>query len=133
MSRITVLALLLAGALSAACDSATKAAKTPTSPDAPGAPVPPATGILEVRIKGGSAIPRTGYIVTVDDSMSLSGQTDFSVMFPGLSIGDHSVELRIVSTVCRASGDNPRRVVIAAATTVVTEFEVECTAAAPLR
>jgi hypothetical protein len=133
MSRIAVLALLLVAALSTACDSATKTAKTPTSPDAPGAPTPSPTGILEVRIKGGSAIPRTGYTVTVDDSMSLSGQTDFSVMFPGLSVGDHSVELRVMSTVCRASGDNPRKVVIVGGTTVVTEFDVECMAAAPLR
>ena len=133
MSRITFLALLLVAGLSAACDSATKTVKTPTAPDTPGAPVPPATGILEVRIKGGDAIPRTGYTVTIDGTMSLSGQTDFSVMFPGLSVGNHSVELSVYSTQCRAIGDNPRKVFVPAATTVVTEFEVMCTVAAPAR
>jgi hypothetical protein len=133
MSRITFLALLLVAGLSASCDSASKAAKTPTTPDAPGAPVPPVTGILEVRIKGGDAIPRTGYTVTVDGAMSLSGQTDFSVMFPGLSVGDHSVELSVYSTQCHPIGDNPRKVFVLAATTVVTEFEVMCTVASPLR
>ena len=133
MSRITVLALLLAAGLSTACDSSSKAAKTPTTPDAPGAPVPSKTGILEVRIKGGDAIPRTGYRVTVDGTMRLDGQTDFSVMFPGLNAGDHSVELTVISTQCRAAGENPRRVTIRPAETVVTEFEVMCTTAAPLR
>ena len=127
MSRITVLALLLAAGLSTACDSSSKAAKTPTTPDAPGAPV------LEVRIKGGDAIPRTGYRVTVDGTMRLDGQTDFSVMFPGLNAGDHSVELTVISTQCRAAGENPRRVTIRPAETVVTEFEVMCTVAAPAR
>ena len=133
MSRISFLALLLVAGLSVACDSASKTAKTPTAPDAPGAPVPPATGILEVRIKGGDAIPRTGYTVTIDRTMSLSGQTDFSVMFPGLSVGAHSVELSVYSTQCHPIGDNPRKVVVLAATTVVTEFEVMCTVAAPAR
>jgi len=133
MSRMPVLALVLATALSAACDSTRNAAKTPTSPDAPGAPVPAATGILEVRIKGGDAIPRTGYTVTVDGTMSLNGQTDFSVLFPGLSVGDHSVELSVYSTQCHATGENPRKVVVVAGTTVVAEFEVMCMVAAPLR
>jgi len=133
MSRIPFLALLLAAGLSAGCDSASTTAKTPTGPDAPGAPVPPTTGILEVRIKGGDAIPRTGYTVTVDGTMSLTGQTDFSVMFPGLSAGSHSVELSVYSTQCRTAGDNPRKVFVPAAATVVTEFDVMCTVAAPLR
>jgi len=133
MSRMTCLAFLVIAALAAACDGSSKTAKPPTSPDAPGALVPKATGILEVKIKGGNMIPRTGYIVIVDGSMSLSGQTDFSVMFPGLSAGDHSVEVRVVSTVCRATGDNPRKVFIAAASTVVAEFEVACNAGAPAR
>ena len=123
MSRITVLALLLVAALSAACDSATKTAKAPTSPDAPGAPIPSKTGILEVRIKGGDAIPRTGYTVTVDGTMRLDGQTNFSVMFPGLNAGEHSVELTVISTQCHAAGENPRRITILPAETVVTEFE----------
>ena len=133
MSRKTCFAWLLFAALSAACDGSTKTATSPTAPDAPGAPTPQPTGILEVRIKGGQMIPRTGYIAIVDGSMTLSGQTDFSVMFPGLSVGDHSVELRVVSSVCHATGDNPRKVFIVAAPTVMTEFEVECTTAAPAR
>lgn len=126
MSRGWLLAVLVTAELSTACGTSSNAPSSPT-------PTPKAatTGSLQVSINGGDAIPGTGYTVTVDGTLSQTSQTNASVTFTGLSAGDHAVALSVYSTRCSATGENPRKVTIAANATVSIAFDVICETAVP--
>ena len=127
MSRALLLAVLLMAELSAACGTSSSSPSSPTP-----TPTAAATGTLEVGVASGDAIPGTGFTVTVDGGMTQTSQTNASVTFTGLSAGEHMVGLSLYSTQCSTAGENPRKVMVVASTTVRAEFEVMCSIAAPV-
>jgi len=126
MSRALLLAALLAAELSAACGTSSSSPSSPTP-----TPTAATTGSLQVGVANGAAMPGTGFTVTVDGSMTQTSQTNASVIFSGLSAGEHMVALSLYSTRCSTAGENPRKVTVVASATVRTEFDVTCSIAAP--
>jgi len=124
MSRALLLAALLAAELSASCGTSSSSPSSPT-------PTAATTGSLQVGVANGAAMPGTGFTVTVDGSMTQTSQTNASVIFSGLSAGEHMVALSLYSTRCSTAGENPRKVTVVASATVRTEFDVTCSIAAP--
>src|SRR5712691_8465354 len=126
MSRGLLLAVLLVlmAELSTACGTSSSSPSSPTP-----TPTAAATGSLQVGVASGDVIPGTGFTVTVDGGMTQTSQTNASVTFTGLSAGEHMVALSLYSTRCSAAGENPRKVMVVASTTVRTEFEVMCSIA----
>jgi murein DD-endopeptidase MepM/ murein hydrolase activator NlpD len=70
-----------------------------------------------------------GYLVTVVDSAwSQNVGTNAEVTFPGLTAGDHDVELTGTSANCSVTGANPRSVTVPEGETGEVTFAVECNA-----
>src|SRR5438132_296915 len=126
MSRGLLLTVLLVAELSAACGTSSSSPSSPTP-----TPTAATTGSLQVGVASGGVLPGTGFTVIVDGGMTQTSQTNASVTFTGLSAGEHMVGLSLYSTRCSAAGENPRKVMVVASTTVRTEFEVMCSIASP--
>lgn len=76
----------------------------------------------------GSDLDSDGFMATVDGDASRSQVIgpNGSVLFSGLTPGDHSVELSDVAANCTVMAPNPRSVTVAEDATVHTVFRVNC-------
>jgi Tol biopolymer transport system component len=88
---------------------------------------PPTTGTLQIQTSTqGSAPDLDGYIVKVDGAEHGSLAATGSMSVPGLTPGDHVVELGGLASTCSVAGDNPRSIGVAAGQIATETFAVTC-------
>jgi hypothetical protein len=87
------------------------------------------TGTLEVTtVTMGSDPDPDGYTVRVNGNVEQAIGVNGTITFPGLSAGEHQVELVGMASNCTVGGANPRTVAVTAGTTTSTTFEITCSA-----
>lgn len=86
-----------------------------------------APGALTVTTTtSGSPVDPDGYTVAIDNGAASALGVNASVTIQGLAAGPHGVLLGGLAANCKAQGDNPRTVAVAAAGTVTSAFAVTC-------
>ena len=90
-------------------------------------PATSSTGDLTVgaTTSGGTPDPN-GYTITVDGGSSRTITNNGSTTYPGVTAGDHSVQITGLASNCTASGANPRSVTVPAGSSASTTFAVDC-------
>lgn len=86
------------------------------------------TGALRViTITSGDTLDPDGYTVTVDASESGAAEPNDTLVFAGLSPGDHGVEASDIAVNCgTGTAANPRVLTVAAGDTTTTTFDIGC-------
>jgi len=85
------------------------------------------TGTLDVTASTTGANPDPdGYTVVVDGSVTQAIGVNGTVTFPGLSVGNHTVQLTGLASNCAVNGANPLTVNLSSGSTVQVSFAVDC-------
>jgi Tol biopolymer transport system component len=85
------------------------------------------TGSVQVTAAtSGASLDPDGYAVALDGGTAIAIARDGSYAFGGLTPGAHQIALAGVSTNCRAEGENPRDITVAAGATATIAFGVSC-------
>jgi len=101
----------------------------PSSPPSPPSPAPPATSTLRLTVStSGDDTDPDGYLVQVDGTgQPVRVSPNGSVAFPGLRVGDHTIELTEVASNCVVDGGSSIVVTISSPGVVAaTDLHVTC-------
>ncbi|MGN6392533.1 MAG: hypothetical protein ACTHM9_09850 [Gemmatimonadales bacterium] len=96
----------------------------PTPPPAPG-------GISVTTVTSGPDQGADGYSVSLDGGAAIAIGLSATLSLPNVAAGAHTVGLTGLAENCRADGDNPRSVMVAAGTVAPVAFTIVCTALPP--
>jgi hypothetical protein len=97
------------------------------------APAPTVTTLLVVTSIEGFPLDPDGFDLSLDGGSSARMAVNDTAVFPGITAGDHLVNLTGISEECHVRGLNPRTVNSAAGATAQTTFSLLCGAPGPGR